>query len=372
MLPRNRAIARLFSTSSPRAALPKRALLFPGQGSQAPGLLVPYLEEYPGIVKPVLEEMDEALKLKLSDALANEKGSDKYNVDLTMYAQPAILATSYAITQVMKQLYGHGLLERFAYAAGHSLGEYTAATVTDVLGFADAVALVHERGRLMEESKDLFLKEHGQLELGMYAALLTGVKPTASGKSATAQVLDTIDEIMKNPEEATSLDAMVRYVEVGNINSGSQIVLSGPKTGVDSLLLQVKTKLGLKRGFKLVPLNVSAPFHSPVMAHAEVKLAEVFQHRNIQLKLPRLPLVSYASARPFSSTEEIKEALIKSCTRRVYWLNSIEFLTKDAQVTELVSVGPGNVGDFTKRDVGKDVVATLVEANNLEEVLKSL
>lgn len=364
---------RRFFSSTART-LSKNALLFPGQGSQAPGLLVPYLEKFPRVVKPVLEEMDESLKLKLSDALANKNGSDRYDVNLTMYAQPAILATSYAIVEVLKSIYGKSLVQdKFVYSAGHSLGEYSAATVVGSLEFADAVALVHERGRVMEESKDLFLKENGQdIELGMYAALLTGIKPNAAGQSPTAQVLAVVDALMANPAELSTLNAMVKNVEIGNINSGSQIVLSGPKSGVDSLLLYVKTTLGLKRGFKLMPLNVSAPFHSPIMAHAEHKLAELIQARKVQPKLPSIPLVSYASGKPFESTEELTEALIKSCTRRVYWLDSINYLTKNAGVSKLVSVGPGNVGDFTKRDVSKEIELQAVDTDNIDEVLSTL
>lgn len=360
---------RLLSTSSARAS---RAVLFPGQGSQEPGMLTEYAEKYPRIVKPILEELDESLKQKFSEALLSKGAHEKIDMNQTLNAQPAILTTSYTIIQILNHLNNGDILNstNFQFALGHSLGEYTACTATGILKFADAAMLVRERGRAMEESKNAFLVKNGEdIELGMYAVLFTGLK-NISG-TASEHIVKLIDtEISKQAD----LDPLFKYVGLGNINSGSQIVFSGPRVAIDQLLSKLKTLLNAKRSFKVFPLNVSAPFHSPVMQLAQDRMQEIFSQKDtVRLNWPSaVPIVANNNARPFESVEQVQSSLIKSCTERVYWLDSINYVCNTNSVSELVAVGPGNVGDLTKRDLGASVSTKLLQADTLEEFLTTL
>lgn len=335
-------------------------------------MLASYAERYPRIVKPILEELDESLKQKFSEVLLSKGDHDKIDINRTFNAQPAILTTSFTIVQILNHLNNGELLkDNFRFALGHSLGEYSACTATGVLEFADAARLVRERGLAMEESKQVFLDKHGQdIELGMYAVVFLGVKNLQTTPSE--HIVKLIDETIS---KRTDLHPLFKYIGLGNINSGSQIVFSGPKVAIDELVSILKTELNVKRGFKSFPLNVSAPFHSPVMEFAQERLAEIIESKDRKIKLnwpPSIPIVANVSARPFQSVEEIKSSLIQSCTQRVYWVDSINHICKDHSIKELVAVGPGNVGDFTKRDLGKEVDTKLLQADTLEEFLQTL
>lgn len=385
------------------------ALLLPGQGNQQRAMLQPYLARFPSIVKPILEEADESLKQRFSRILIDSTEADSMipDINLTSNAQPAILTTSYAIFQILKSQLSTGstgsnrgpsnndtfLKSHFSHIMGHSLGEFSAATIAGHLQFADSVNLVHQRGKAMEESRRRFLekqkaKSGKDIDLGMYvvpfppnhASLViklfdTEIRPPPPAPE-TVQDLSRPDHLL---DPSADIHPLVSFVELGNINSTSQIVFSGPTEAIDAVLEYIKKRLSLKRSLKKIPLQVSAPFHSPVMAHAQNKMQELVLELDEKNKIffptgndADVSFVANITAKPFQNKQEFVRSLVWSCTDRVYWSKSIQYLTETAGVKKLVALAPGNVANFTKREVPKDVENVVVDDSTLAQVLETL
>lgn len=382
------------------------ALLFPGQGSQKKAMLQPFLDMFPHIVKPILEETDEALNQRFSRLLIKNTDAESMlpDINLTSNAQPAILITSYTVFEILKTQLSISsntdknsfLKNNFSCTLGHSLGEFSASTAAGALQFFDSVNLVHQRGKAMEESKELFLNKYkhlnggNEIELGMYVVLFP--------KDIANSVMKIFDEKIRcsvsKGQDATAdksflskdngvadLHPLVSFVELGIINSSSQIVFSGPKDAVKSVLSYLQAELMAKRSFKTIPLNVSAPFHSPIMEHARNKMKDIIDNLHSKNRInfdaidvnKGIPLVSNITALPFSSESQYLRSLVYSCTDRVYWYKSIvEYVCNDQQVSKLISLAPGNVTDLTKKDVDPKTVSLInVDENTLEDVLRN-
>lgn len=346
------------------------ALLFPGQGNQQRAMLSDYLEKFPSVVRPILEELDESLKQSFSKLLVNSTEADAMlpDINLTSNAQPAILTASYTILQILKSQLGSSddfLKSTFSFTLGHSLGEFTAATAAGVLQFSDAVALVHQRGKAMEQSKAQFLEKYGSVvELGMYVVLFP--------KHSSAEIVEFFDKQYRSGTQPS--EDLTNFVDLGNINSNSQIVFSGPKTAVSTILADIQAHLGLKKPFRTIPLNVSAPFHSPVMKPAQDHMETLVAKLDADNKIAwpgQIPIVSNITAKPFDSKERILRSLSHSCTDRVYWYDSIKYVTEQESVDRLVAIGPGNVSDLTKRDVPKSVQTDIVNAETLDSIVNN-
>lgn len=366
---------------SQSAALQKqRALLFPGQGTQQPGMLKAYYDKYPRTVGPVLEELDEALKLRLSPVLLDPNfldlkpgSSTGLDIHSTSNAQPAILACSYAVLEVLRELTGHkDLVDTFKFTLGHSLGEYTALTAAGVIRFYDVLQLVRARGLAMEKSKQVFLESLGnsnEVELGMYTMILSGVKQAVLDKYSVASPSELVVKLIGTEIDKDTLHPLGKYLQLAIVNSKNLVVFSGPKLAFDEVAAELKTKLEVKRAFKVVPLKVSAPFHSPAMAYAQKQLQEYIESRvstnKLQLHWPvATSVVANVSATPFENLESVKHSLIYSCTESVYWASSVNYAVANG-VTELVNFGPGNVGDTTKRDLDSSITTTYLEPDAL-------
>ena len=279
----------------------KVAWLFPGQGSQALGMGVALAAAEPA-AKRVLQEADAALGFPLSKLMA--KGPEE-TLRLTEHTQPAILTHS----TMAVQAFAHRLPSP-DFAAGHSLGEYSALVAIGALGFQDAVRTVRERGRAMQEAVPV--------GVGAMAALL--------GMSL-ADV------------EASCADAVAvtgKVVGPANFNGPGQIVIAGHAEAVDAAIEAAKAR----GGRKAMKLPVSAPFHSPLMEPAKAWMEPILH--GLTFEAPRCPLVNNVDAAIVSDPEILREGLIRQIPGAVRWEATLALLL-DRGVTTFFELGPGKV-----------------------------
>ncbi len=286
--------------------MPHLAFVFPGQGSQSVGMGRSLAETSPAAAA-VFAAADRALGSPIS-SLAWEGPAEQ--LDLTENAQPALLATSIAILAAMRERLTNGRLDelRPVFAAGHSMGQYSALVAAGALSLEDGVRLVRERGRLMQTS--------GQGRDGAMAAIIG---------------LD--DERL--PELVAGASAHGVFV-VANRNAPGQVVVSGERPAVEAGT-ELARSLGAKRAI-LLPVSVAA--HSPMMAAAadgmRTALAGVTFHD------PQPPLLANADARPVETAEACRAELVEHLTTGVDWIRIVERMAA-AGVTTFVEIGPGRV-----------------------------
>ena len=281
------------------------AFVFPGQGSQSVGMGKTLVEASPAAAA-VMAEADKALGEQISDLTFNGPAEQ---LDLTVNAQPAIVAVSIAFLAALRERWeAAGVGIEPAYIAGHSLGQYSAMVAAGVISLGDAVRLVRERGRQMQAS--------GQGRSGAMAAIIG---------------LD--DERIP---ELLALGAPFGSVTVANRNSPGQIVISGDRAAVEAAVAGVKD-LGARRGIVL-PVSVAA--HSSLMAEAAQGMTRVLAP--IAFSAPSAPLVANSDAHPITTGEEARAELIEHLTRGVDWVTAVERMAGDG-VTTFVEVGPGKV-----------------------------
>jgi [acyl-carrier-protein] S-malonyltransferase len=282
------------------------AFVFPGQGSQSVGMGKALAEASPAAAA-VMEEADEALGERLS-RLAFDGPAEQ--LDLTVNAQPALVATSMAFLAALRERWsGEGIATPTpTYYAGHSMGQYSALVAAGAVSLADAVRLVRERGRQMQAS--------GQGRTGAMAAMI-GLDDAR------------IPELLAAGEPYGS-------VTVANRNSPGQIVISGDKAAVEAAVAAAKD-LGARRGI-LLPVSVAA--HSSLMNEAAEGMARVLAP--IAFANPTAPLLANADASPITTAEDARAELIEHLTRGVDWVSAVQRMTSDG-VTTFVEVGPGKV-----------------------------
>lgn len=289
------------------------AFAFPGQGSQSVGMGKTLAEASPAAAA-VLAEADEALNEPIS-RLAFDGPAEQ--LDLTVNAQPAIVAVSVAFLAALRERWAAAgiAVPQPAYIAGHSLGQYSAMVAAGVISLSDAVRLVRERGLQMQAS--------GEGRAGAMAAII-GLAD------------DRIPELLALGEPYGS-------VTVANQNSPGQIVISGDRAAVEAAVAGVKD-LGARRGIVL-PVSVAA--HSSLMAGAAAGMTRVLAP--ITFLDPAVPLLANADAAPITSGEVARGELIAHLTRGVDWVAAVGRMSADG-VTTFIEIGPGKVlTGLTKR-----------------------
>src|SRR5579864_2258302 len=275
------------------------AFLFPGQGSQAIGMGKELAEKYP-IARQTFEEADEVLGYKLSQ-LCFEGPEDQLR--LTEITQPAILTVSVAAWRILNE---RGVMPNFA--AGHSLGEYSAHVAAGTLGFADAVRTVRHRGKYMQEAVPV--------GVGTMAAIL-------------GMEFEKVNAVCAD-------SAQCEVCEPANINSPEQVVISGHVAAVERA-----TSLADERGAKRAKvLPVSAPFHCSLMKPAQDRLAADLS--SISFGKPAAPVVGNADAALLEDANRSRDALIRQVTSSVKWDQSTRVLIAQG-VETFVELGPGKV-----------------------------
>lgn len=295
----------------------KVAFLFPGQASQYPGMGRDLAENFPES-RAVFEEADEALGFAISKVCFE---GDEEALKLTENTQPAILTVSVAAYRALES---RGITPDFA--AGHSLGEYSALVAAGALEFADAVKLVRKRGQYMQEAVPA-----GD---GAMAAIL-GLSPA-----------DVADVCKKAAEK--------EVVSPANLNSPEQTVIAGSATAVKRAV-EIASQSGAKRA---VILAVSAPFHCAMLASAQQRLEADL--RSVKFSELRFPVISNVDAEAVATGDEARDALIRQVTLPVRWLDSVREMI-DQGVKVFVEVGPGKVLAGLLRQIDRSVRCFNVE-----------
>ena len=264
-----------------------RAFIFPGQGSQAVGM-GKALADAVAAARETFQEVDDALNQRLSKIMWEGPESD---LVLTENAQPAIMAASMAVIRVLQAEGGLDLGKHARLVAGHSLGEYSALCAAGAFTLADAARLLKARGQAMQQAVPVG-------EGGMSALL--------------GAEIDQAEELAKECAAATG-----GVCVVANDNAPGQVVISGTKAAIDKAPEIAKTK-GIKRA---MALNVSAPFHSPMMQPAADKMRDALAA--VTIRPPAVPVVANVTAAEVSEPEMIRRLLVEQITARVRWRESV-------------------------------------------------
>ena len=289
-------------------------LLFPGQGSQKPGMGRDLYETFPA-AREVFDAADAALGVSLS-TLCFEGPAEE--LTLTHNAQPALLAHGAAVWAVVRQRVGGHVRA----GAGHSLGEFTAYHAAGTLSLSDALKLVRRRGELMYES--------GVRRPGTMAALLGDLKEPIEAICAKAT-------------------AEAGLVSPANYNCPGQIVISGEEAGVDRAMVLAK-EAGAKRAIKL---NVSGAFHSALMESALSGLSQVVS--STTFVNPRFPVFSNVNAEAVTVAERARQLLLEQLTRPVRWTDEVAAMAERMPGAVFVEMGPGNVLSGLVRKIAPSV-----------------
>lgn len=312
----------------------KRALVFPGQGSQAPGMGRDLAEAFPA-ARHLFQEVDDALSQHLSRLMFEGPESE---LTLTENAQPALLAASLAAVRVLEQEGGFDIAAGAAYVAGHSLGEYSALAAARALSVPDAARLVKRRGQAMQ-------------------------KAVPFGEGAMAAILGLDVEAAR---EIAGMACRGQICAVANDNCPGQIVVSGHAAAVERAIA-LAAERGARRS---IMLPVSAPFHSPLMAPAADIMAEALADTGLQASA--VPLVANITARPTSDPEEIKQLLVEQVTQMVRWRESV-LLFAENEVEEIVELGAGRVLSGLTKRIDRELSAISVGTpSEIEALMKRL
>ena len=305
----------------------KTAFLFPGQGSQTPGMAVA-LAEASAAAKDVLSTVDEALSQPLS-ALMAEGPADE--LTLTTNAQPALFASSMAVVAAIAEHSGKSLDQFGDYVAGHSLGEYSALAAVGVFDVAAGARLLRQRGDAMQAAVPVGEGAMAAL-IGADIALADKVVAGAQGAGA---------------------------VQIANDNAPGQVVISGSLAGVKAAMSLAQEE-GLKR---VIELPVSAPFHSSLMAPAADVMATALS--DTVFDAPSLPVICNVLASAEDKPDALRDNLITQVTGRVRWRESLDYMQQNG-VTRFIELGTGKVlSGLVKRTLKNVEIISIETADDI-------
>ena len=307
-----------------------KALLFPGQGSQVVGMGYEFYNNF-DIVKKIFLEADEKLKYKISNIILEGPNDD---LKLTQNTQPAILIVSFSIFSVLKKEFDLNPND-FKYFAGHSLGEYSALVCAESLKFSDALYLLHERGKAMQEAVP-----NG--EGGMLAVL----------NLKTDEVKNYISKI-KSKE----------VCEVANDNADSQVIISGNIEPIKELQLILKNE---KK--KSILLPVSAPFHCSLMRPAAEKMKEKINATKFEDST--IEVIANVNATAEKEGKKFQSLLIEQIYSKVRWRESILNMSKQG-INEFIEIGPGKVlSGLIKRIIKECKTNSINSIDDIKNIFK--
>ncbi|WP_298747516.1 ACP S-malonyltransferase [uncultured Brevundimonas sp.] len=311
------------------------ALLFPGQGSQSVGMGAALADAFAS-AREVYAEIDDALGQKLS-VLMREGPEDR--LTLTENAQPALMAVSLAAARVLKVEFGVDI-SRAAFVAGHSLGEYSALCAAGSITLADAARLLKLRGQAMQRAVPV-------------------------GRGAMASLIGPKTDLAL-AEAAAAAGSEVGVCVVANDNNAGNIVISGDRAAVDRAIEKAK-----ELGARAIPLNVSAPFHCPLMQPAADEMADALAEATIVA--PSVAVVANVTARPETDPEVIRRLLVEQVTGRVRWRESMEWMAGEGGVTRFAEIGSGKVLTGMAKRIAPDAESLALNTpEDLEAFAKSL
>ena len=303
----------------------KVAYVFPGQGSQYVGMGKD-LHDSHSSARAIFDRADQILGFPISRLCFD--GPEEELIQ-TINAQPAILTVSFACLEVARQI--NPGLPPPAYVAGHSLGEYTALAAAGVIDFATAVYLARERGRLMHEAD-------------------------ATRPGSMAAVIGLEEAALREVCQQTGTC-------IANMNSPGQLVIGGDRDAVSQAM-----ELAKERGAaRVIPLPVSAAFHTPLMQPVVESMAELVA--GLSFADPTIPIVANTSARPLTTAKAVKEELIQQLCNCVQWQRSVEYMIGEG-VSTFIEIGPGKVLTGLIKRINKEVQT--INMGDAQAVVSSL
>jgi [acyl-carrier-protein] S-malonyltransferase len=305
----------------------KFAFVFPGQGSQAIGMLNGFGDN--PVVRDTVAEASDAIKIDLAKLIAE---GPKEDLDLTANTQPVMLTAAVATWRAWRAA-GGGLP---ALVAGHSLGEYSALVAAGALSFADAVPLVRFRAQAMQEAVPV-------------------------GQGGMAAILGLSDDDVR---AACAEAAQGDVVEPVNFNAPAQVVIAGHKAAVERACEACKAR-GAKRA---LVLPVSAPFHSSLLRPASLRLQDYMA--GLQFSAPSIPLINNVDVAIVTDPAAIRDALVRQAASPVRWVETVQKFAAEG-VSHVIECGPGKVlAGLTKRINGELTGDAIVDQASLDKILE--
>ena len=304
-----------------------KAILFPGQGSQIVGMGSEFYNNFE-TAKKIFKEADERLNFKISKIILEGPESE---LKLTANTQPAILTVSYAIFKVLKNDFNFNFDNTKCFA-GHSLGEYSALVSADALEFSDAIFLVFERGKSMQNAVPL-------------------------GKGAMLAIIGLDIEVIKDYLGKIKIQGIC---EIANDNAKGQIIISGDIESIN--LFEQNLKKDKK---KVIPLNVSAPFHCSLMKPAAEEMKSKIEA--IKFKKPKFDIICNVTSEVENDPEKLKKLLVEQIYSSVRWRESLINMSLN-KIDEFIEIGPGKVLSGMVKRTLKDIKSFSI--NSIDDIKK--
>ena len=310
------------------------AFVFPGQGSQAVGMGQDLAAAF-AVARQVFEEVDDALGERLSRVIREGPIEE---LTLTQNAQPALMAVSVAVARTLAREFAIPV-DRAAFVAGHSLGEYSALCAAGALTLPDAARLLRRRGEAMQRAVPV-------------------------GEGAMAALIGPKSDVAL-AEAAAAAGAEAGVCAVANDNNAGNVVISGTAAAVERAIAKAK-----ELGARAIPVNVSAPFHCQLMQPAADEMAEALEE--VAIVAPRAFLVANVTARPTNDPAAIRRQLVEQVTGRVRWRESVEWMAGEGEVARFAELGAGKMlTGMIKRTAPDAEAVSLGSPDDLESFARS-